>query len=384
MLVTSRSGKLELPVTSDEQPVTRFDMPLHVHPDIAKLVPYSPGKPLEELERELGIRGAVKLASNENPLGPSPKAVAALSKGTESLHLYPDGGAHRLTRALADRLKVSDNQIIVGNGSDEIISLLVKAFLAPGDEAVMADHTFVMYKLAVTGGHGTPKEVPLKEWCHDLPAMAESITDRTRLVFICNPNNPTGTIVTKDEVSSFMAAIPEDVMVVFDEAYYEYVRHPQFPDSIQYIREDRPVVILRTFSKIYGLAGLRIGYGITTPEIVDYLHRVRNPFNTNTLAQNAALAALEDEGHVATSRVLNESEMAVVESELRDLGLHPLPSQANFIYVDTSRDGQEIFNRLLKEGVIVRHIRGSMIRVTIGQPEENARFVKALKNVLES
>ena len=357
-------------------------MPLHVHPDIAKLVPYSPGKPLDELERELGIRGAVKLASNENPLGPSPKAMAALATGAETLHLYPDGGAHHLTRALANRLDVSLNQVIVGNGSDEIISLLVKAFVAPGEEAVMADHTFVMYKLAVMGGHGTIKEVLLKEWRHDLPAMAKAITDRTRLVFICNPNNPTGTIVTRDEVTAFMADVPDHVIVVFDEAYFEYVRHPHFPDSIQYVRENRPVVVLRTFSKIYGLAGLRIGYGITTPEIVDYLHRVRNPFNTNALAQKAALAALDDKEHVATSRVLNESEMEVVASELRDLGFHPLPSQANFLYFDTHQDGHDVFNRLLKEGVIVRHIRGSMIRVTIGLPEENTRFLRALKNVI--
>lgn len=358
-------------------------MSLHVHPNIAKLVPYSPGKPLDELERELGIRGAVKLASNENPLGPSPKAIAVLGESAETLHLYPDGGAHHLTRALADRLDVSLNQVIVGNGSDEIISLLVKAFVAPGDEAVMADHTFVMYKLAVTGGHGVTREVPLKEWCHDLPAMAKAISDKTRLVFICNPNNPTGSMIAKDEVAAFMADVPDHVIVVFDEAYFEYVRDSQFPDSIQYVRENRQVVVLRTFSKIYGLAGLRIGYGITTPEIVDYLHRVRNPFNTNSLAQKAALAALRDDEHVATSRVLNESEMAVVESELRDLGMHPLPSQANFLYFDTGRDGHDIFNRLLKEGVIVRHIRGSMIRVTIGQPDENVRFLRALKNVIK-
>lgn len=358
-------------------------MSLHVHPDIAKLVPYSPGKPLDELERELGIRGAVKLASNENPLGPSPKAIAALHTGAETLHLYPDGGAHHLTRALAERLDVSLNQVIVGNGSDEIISLLVKAFVAPGDEAVMADHTFVMYKLAVAGGHGTIIEVPLKEWRHDLTAMAKAITDRTRLVFICNPNNPTGTMVSHNEVAAFMADVPEHVIVVFDEAYFEYVRDSEYPDTIHYVRDHRQVAVLRTFSKIYGLAGLRIGYGITTPEIVDYLHRVRNPFNTNSLAQKAALAALGDKEHVATSRILNESEIEVVASELQDLGLHTLPSQANFLYFDVRQDGHEIFNRLLKEGVIVRHIRGSMIRVTIGQPEENTRFLRALKKVLD-
>ncbi len=359
-------------------------MPIRVHPSIAKLVPYSPGKPLDELERELGIRGAVKLASNENPLGPSPQALAALDAEKETLHLYPDGGAHHLTRALADRWKVSGNQIVVGNGSDEIISLLVKTFLSPGEEAVMADHTFVMYKLAVTSGHGVCVEVPLKDWRHDLPAMARAVTNRTRVVFVCNPNNPTGTMVTRDEVRAFMAAVPDDVIVVFDEAYYEYVRDPQYPDTLDYVRQNRPVVVLRTFSKIYGLAGLRIGYGITTPEIVDYLHRVRNPFNANTLAQFAARAALSDEQHVAASRALNETEMASVDNGLRALGLEPLPSQANFLYFDSQRDGRDVFDRLLREGVIVRHICGSMLRVTIGQPEENRRFLEALGRVLET
>lgn len=359
-------------------------MPIRVHPDIAKLVPYSPGKPLDELERELGIRDAVKLASNENPLGPSPRALAALDAGKETLHLYPDGGAHHLTRALADRWKVTGDQIVVGNGSDEIISLLVKTFMSPGEEAVMADHTFVMYKLAVTGGHGICVEVPLRDWRHDLPAMAQAVTNRTRVVFVCNPNNPTGTMVTRDEVGEFMAAVPDDVIVVFDEAYYEYVRDPQYPDTLEYVRQNRPVVVLRTFSKIYGLAGLRIGYGITTPEITDYLHRVRNPFNANSLAQFAARAAVGDEQHVAESRALNEAEMASVDNGLRALGLAPLPSQANFLYFDTHRDGRAVFDRLLQEGVIVRHICGSMLRVTIGRPEENLRFLTALGRALET
>ncbi len=359
-------------------------MSIRVHPDIAKLVPYSPGKPLDELERELGIHGAVKLASNENPLGPSPKALAALDEGKETVHLYPDGGAHDLTRALADRWKVSGNQIVVGNGSDEIISLLVKTFVSPGEEAVMADHTFVMYKLAVTGGHGVCVEVPVKDWRHDLPAMARAVTGRTRVVFVCNPNNPTGTMVTRDEVREFMAAVPDDVIVVFDEAYYEYVRDPHYPDTLDYVRQNRPVVVLRTFSKIYGLAGLRVGYGITTPDIAGYLHRVRNPFNANTLAQVAARAALGDEQHVAASRALNEAEMASVDNRLRALGLTPLPSQANFLFFDTHRNGRDVFDRLLREGIIVRHLGGSMLRVTIGRPEENRRFLKALSHVMEN
>ena len=332
----------------------------------------------------MGIGGAVKLASNENPLGPSPRALAALDEGKATLHLYPDGGAHHLTRALADRWKVSGDHVIVGNGSDEIISLLVKTFVSPGEEAVMADHTFVMYKLAVTGGHGVCVEVPLNDWRHDLPAMARAVTGRTRLVFVCNPNNPTGTMVTRDEVREFMAAVPDDVIVVFDEAYYEYVRDPHYPDTLDYVRQNRPVVVLRTFSKIYGLAGLRIGYGITTPDIAGYLHRVRNPFNANTLAQIAARAALEDEQHVAASRALNEAEMASVDHGLRALGMAPLPSQANFLYFDSHRDGRAVFDRLLHEGVIVRHIAGSMLRVTIGRPEENRRFLEALSRVMET
>ncbi len=359
-------------------------MSIHIHPAIARLVPYAPGKPLEEVERELGIRGAVKLASNENPLGPSPKAMGALHDVDDTLHRYPDGGAHVLTRALAERWKLPVNHMVVGNGSDEIIGLLVKAFMTPGDEAVMADQTFVMYKLAVTGGQGVCVEVPLKAWRHDLPAMAAAVTARTRLLFVCNPNNPTGTIVTQDDVTAFMHAVPDDVIVVFDEAYAEYVRDPRYPNPVDYVRRNRPVVVLRTFSKIYGLAGLRIGYGITTPEIADYLHRVRNPFNTSTLAQRAACAALDDEAHVAASWTLNETEMAVVENGLRGLGFAPLPSQANFLYFDTRRDGRDMFDHLLREGIIVRHIHGSMLRVTIGRPDDNRRFLMALTKVMDN
>ncbi len=357
-------------------------MSLKVHKNISSLIPYSPGKPLDELERELGISHAIKLASNENPLGPSAKAQAILADGVATLNRYPDGGAHYLRRALAERWKVTADQVIVGNGSDEVISLLIKAFLAPGDEAVMADHTFVMYKLSVQGSHGVPVEVPLKDWRHDLSAMAHAVTDRTRLVFLCNPNNPTGTVVSTAEVEAFLASLPDHVIVVFDEAYYEYVRTADYPDSLRYVKQQRPVVVLRTFSKIYGLAGLRVGYGITTKEIVDYVNRIRPPFNANSLAQLAALGALEDEEHVATSRSVNASEMAVLEQQLTKLGMVTIPSQANFIYFDTHRDGRQVFDALLREGVIVRHIKGSMIRVTVGKPEENRRFLDVFEGVL--
>lgn len=357
-------------------------MALHIHPDIQSLTPYVPGKPIEELQRELGLGRVIKLASNENPIGPSSKALAALAGATDNLHRYPDGGGHRLRQVLAERWKVSSEQIILGNGSDELLGLLARAFLAPGDDAVMADHTFVIYRMEVTAAHGNPIVVPLTNWTHDLDAMARAVTPRTRLLFVCNPNNPTGTMVPAEEVERLMASVPNDVVVVFDEAYFEYVRDPWFPDTIAYVRDGRNVVVLRTFSKIYGLAGLRIGYGITTPEIAGILNRIRPPFNANSLAQRAAAAALGDEEHVARSRSVNAEGMAQVRQGLEALGLTPIPSQTNFLYFDIGRDGRRVFEALLREGIIVRHIEGTMLRVTIGLADENAAFLQALKKVL--
>ncbi len=359
-------------------------MPLHVHPDIAALSPYVPGKPIEELQRELGLERVIKLASNENPLGPSPKALAVLNEGAATLHRYPDGGAYRLREALADRWKVSSDHIILGNGSDEILGLLARAFLAPGDEAVMADHTFVIYKMEVTAAHGKVVTVPLKQWRHDLPAMADAVTPRTRLLFVCNPNNPTGTMVSAGEVDRLLARVPEHVIVVFDEAYFEYVRSSEFPDSMAYVKQGRNAIVLRTFSKIYGLAGLRIGYGVTTPEITNFLNRVRPPFNANSLAQRAALAAMSDDEHVAKSRAINEAGMEQVVNGLHSLGFSPIPSEANFVYVDVGQDGRKVFEALLRQGVIIRHIEGRMVRVTIGQAEENQLFLTALARIVQA
>lgn len=357
-------------------------MSLKVHTDIESLSPYVPGKPIDELQRELGLSRIVKLASNENPLGPSPKALAVLADAAATLHRYPDGGAFKLRTGLADRWKVSLDQVILGNGSDEIIGMLARAFLSPGDEAVMADNTFVIYKMEVTAAHGTPVIVPLRDGRHDLGAMARAVTPRTKLLFVCNPNNPTGTMVSAAEITALMANVPEHVIVVFDEAYCEYVRDPHFPDSLGYVRQTRNAIVLRTFSKIYGLAGLRIGYGVTTAEIAGYLNRVRPPFNANSLAQRAALAALGDEEHVAKSRAMNQMEMAGVRTGLLALGLQPLPSEANFLYFDAGQDGRALYEALLRKGVIVRHIEGNYVRVTIGLPEENRQFLQALTTVL--
>jgi histidinol-phosphate aminotransferase len=307
-----------------------------------------------------------------------------IHEGVATLHRYPDGGAFRLRQALADRWKVTADQIILGNGSDEILGLLARTFLSPGDEAVMADQTFVIYKMEVMAAHGKAVIAPLVNWRHDLTAMADAITDRTRLLFICNPNNPTGTMVTADEVERLLARIPERVVVVFDEAYFEYVRSAEFPDSMAYVKQGRNAIVLRTFSKIYGLAGMRIGYGVTTPEIVNFLNRVRPPFNANSLAQRAALAALDDDEHVAKSRAVNQTGMDEVVSGLRALGFAPIPSEANFVYFDVGRDGRQVFDALLGLGVIVRHIEGRMLRVTIGQAEENRAFLAALGQVLQA
>src|SRR5689334_3186378 len=347
-------------------------MALQVHPDIQSLNPYVPGKPIDELQREFGLTRVIKLASNENPLGPSPKAVAALAGAQHLLHRYPDGSAYQLRQAIADRWKVSGGQVILGNGSDEILGLLARTFLTPGDEAVMADQTFVIYKMEVTAAHGKPVIVPLANWTHDLESMVRAVTPRTKLLFLCNPNNPTGTMVRGEVVSRLMATVPEDVIVVFDEAYYEYVRDPLFPDTLAYVKEGRNAIVLRTFSKIYGLAGLRIGYGISTPEINGLLNRVRAPFNANSLAQRAALAALDDDEHVTNSRAVNAAGMEQVGQGLRTLGFAPIPSQANFLYFDVKRDGRQVFELLLREGIIVRHIEVTMLRVTIGRDEENA------------
>lgn len=358
-------------------------MGLQVHPDIQSLSPYVPGKPVEELQRELGLTRVIKLASNENPLGSSPKAMAALRGAQTTLYRYPDGGGTQLRQAIADRWKVAGDQVILGNGSDEILGLLARTFLAPGDEAIMADHTFVIYKMEVTAVHGTPVIVPLVDWTHDLESMARAITARTKLLFLCNPNNPTGTMVSAEAVDRLMARVPEDVIVVFDEAYFEYVRNPRFPDAMAYVKQGRNAIVLRTFSKIYGLAGLRIGYGVSTSEIIGFLNRVRPPFNANSLAQTAALAALGDDEHVAKSRAVNAAGMEQLEQGLRALGIAPIPSETNFLYFDAKRDGRSVFDALLRDGIIVRHIDGTMIRVTIGLSDENAAFLQAFKKVLD-
>jgi len=357
--------------------------PIRFWPDILSVASYAPGKPIEELERELGITGAIKLASNENPLGPSPKAIEALRRALTGVHRYPEGRGTPLRAKLADRFKVSPEEVILGNGSNEIIELLVRGFITAGDEAVMADPTFSLYPLMVTVARGTPVRVPLTEGRHDLQAMASVVTPKTRLVFLCNPNNPTGTMVNAAEVTRFLASLPDSVVVVIDEAYVDYVTAPDFPRSIELRHSGPPVIVLRTFSKLHGLAGLRIGYGIARRELIAYLDRIHQPFNTNQLAQIAALAALEDDRHLAASRRANDEGKAFLGKLFAELNWPVYPTQANFLYVDTGRDARALYEALLRQGVIVRHIEGSRLRITVGRPEENERFADALRRILK-
>jgi len=354
---------------------------------IRSLIPYEPGKPIEEVEREYGIANSVKLASNENPLGPSPKAIAAIRAKLDQLHFYPDGDCFYLKQGLSKKLGVLPDHLIFGNGSNEIIELAARTFMRAGDEAVMAEQAFVVYQLIVQAVGGKSKQVPLRQYTHDLGAIAEAVTPNTRMVFLANPNNPTGTIFRRDEWEKFLARISKDVLLIVDEAYFEYVQDADYPDSLKYHQEGRAILTLRTFSKLYGLAGLRIGYGVASKELIALMQRVRQPFNVNAAAQWAALAALDDTEHVTRSLEVNRQGLAYLQAEFDKLGLAFVPSQGNFILVRVG-NGQQIFKQLLGQGVIVRPMGGykfpEHVRVTVGTMEENRKFIEALQKVVKN
>lgn len=348
---------------------------------VSAIKPYVPGKPIEELERELGIRGSIKLASNENPLGPSPLAVEAMKAATRELNRYPDGSGYYLRSALSGKLSVGPDDVILGNGSNELLDIAARTFLRPGDEAVMAHPSFVVYSMAVQGLGATPVQVPLKDYRHDLASMADAVTERTRMVFIANPNNPTGTMNGKREFDAFMERLPEGILTVMDEAYYEYVADPDYADSMKWFRKGKDILVLRTFSKIYGLAGLRIGYGVAKAEIITEMNKLRPPFNTNSLSQAAALGALKDDEHVNKSRRINEEGKRYLYGELGRLGMDYVPTEANFIYMPVN-DAMALYEKLLRKGVIVRPMGDAAMRVTIGLPEENRRFIQAIGEII--
>jgi histidinol-phosphate aminotransferase len=353
---------------------------------ILGIAPYEPGKPIEEVEREIGIHDAIKLASNENPLGPSERVREAITSALPTLNRYPDGGGFYLRQALAKKHGVGQDQVILGNGSNELIELLVRTFLRPGDEAVVPHPSFVVYPMIVQAAGGIRVMVMLKDYRLDLEAMARAITPLTKMVFIANPNNPTATIVTADEVEAFLARLPERTIVVFDEAYIEFALGPDFPDIMQHVKQGRRVVVLRTFSKAASLAGLRVGYGIADADAVSLMNRIRQPFNVNALAQVAALAALDDDGHVLECVRMIEAGRHFLYDEFKALGLRYVPSRANFILVDVGRSAADIYQKLLRQGVIVRPMTPfgmeTALRITVGTPEENRKLAKALRTVL--
>jgi histidinol-phosphate aminotransferase len=357
---------------------------------ILKLKPYKPGKPIEELEREYGITDSIKLASNENPLGPPESAVKAMEQALKDSHRYPDGSGFHLTRKIAEKQGVQPENIVLGNGSDDIIGLLTRAYLAPGDEAVMTLPSFLMYEIMVNSTGAVSVFVPLadgsKFFAIDLDAMIDKITDRTRMIFLTNPNNPTGAVIKKKEFELFLKKVPADIIVVLDEAYIEFANDPECMVGRDYLDSDKPVVVLRTFSKAYGLAGLRVGYGIMPESIAMALQKVRMPFNVNSLAQAGALAALSDDAYLQKSMDVIHKGLDFLYAELDKLGITYFSTQSNFFLIDVKRSADQVFESLLREGVIVRSMTSygypEFIRVTVGLPSENERFVKALTKVM--
>jgi len=327
-------------------------MKLSIPEYIRKIKPYAPGKPMEELEREYGIRDSIKLASNENPLGPSPNAVKAAVGALQNAHRYPEGSGYYLTRKLAENLNLSPGNIVLGNGSDDVIGMLAKAFLKPGDEAIMPQPSFLMYEILVQSEGAVPVPVPLASFHIDLSAMAKKVTSKTRMIFLTHPNNPTGTVLTEKEFQSFIKKIPEEILIVIDEAYIEFVRDKSSLKSMNYMGSNSRVVILRTFSKAYGLAGLRVGYGLMAEEIGRLLQKIRQPFNVNSIAQAAALAALDDREFFAKTLKLVHEGLDFMYAALDRMGVSYFSSQANFFLIRVG-DADDLFERLLREGIIL-------------------------------
>jgi histidinol-phosphate aminotransferase len=361
-------------------------MSISLNPNLAKLPVYQPGRPIEEVARELNLpaSGIIKVASNENPLGPSPKALAAMERVLKNLNLYPDGNAFYLKQKLAEKLGVAPGNLILGNGSNEIIEFVGHALMSPGVDVIVSEYCFAIYPIVAKLFGANVITVPAKKYGHDLPAMLKAITPNTKVIFVANPNNPTGTLAQREDVVTLINGVPKDVLLVMDEAYFEFLNDPV--DLLPLIRNGiKPnLLLMRTFSKIFGLAGLRLGYGIAVPELISALEKIRQPFNINSIAQAAALAALDDEEHLQKTRANNFQGLRYLENELRKMKLEFVPSSANFILVRVG-DGQKVFNDLQKLGVITRPMGGyglpEWIRVSVGTPAENERCIDALKKV---
>lgn len=360
-------------------------------PGVRAIAPYQPGKPIEEFERELGIRHAVKLASNENPLGPSPMALAAVRVALDGVALYPDGNGFLLKRKLSAKLNVPVEGITLGNGSSDILDFAVRAFVTAENDVAFSEHAFAIYPILIRVAGARVVIVPAKRWGNDLAALRQAIGPKTRLVFIANPNNPTGTWLTRAELEEFLRALPSHVVTVIDEAYFEYASHPpmgarDYPNALEWVGTFPNLIVARTFSKAYGLAGLRMGYGVSSPEVADLLNRVRPPFNVNSLALAAAAAALDDTAHLNKTLELTVQGMHQLVAGFAGLGLNHIPSVGNFVCVDVGRPAVPVYEALLRAGVIVRPVANygmpNHLRVTVGLPEENERFIKALEKVI--
>jgi len=355
------------------------------NPQLRDLAVYEPGKPIEETAREEGVEptAIIKLASNENPLGPSPKAVQAMRTALENAHLYPDGSGFYLCKAIASKLGLNSENVILGNGSNEVIEFLGHAFLNPGDHVITCQYAFIVYKLLATAFSVRTIETPSPDYQQNLDAALEAITPKTRLIFIPNPNNPTGTLVSQGAIERFMSRIPDSIIVVFDEAYFEFLDDP--PDTLWYVRERRNVVVLRTFSKVHGLAGLRIGYGIAPRDLIEILHKTRQPFNVNSIAQAGAIAALDDEAYLRETKRIVDQGLAFLQQQFAEMRIPFVPAVANFVMVNVG-DGCAVFEKLLQRKIIVRPLKGyglpEWVRISVGTMEENKKLIAALKDVL--
>jgi len=357
------------------------------NPQLRDITVYEPGKPIEETARELGIEpdAIIKLASNENPLGPAPKAIEAMRAALSNAHLYPDGSGFYLCKAVAAKLGLAPENVILGNGSNEVIEFLGHAFLNPGDDVIIFQYAFIIYKLLATSFAARTIELPTPNFQQDLGATLDAITPKTRLIFIPNPNNPTGSLISQRAMDSFMSRVSENIVVVFDEAYFEFLDDP--PDTLQYVREGRNVVVLRTFSKIHGLAGLRIGYGIATADLIEILHKTRQPFNVNSIAQAGALAALEDDAHIRETKCVIDEGRAYLQEQFSEMQVSFVPAVANFVMVNVG-DGCAVFEKLLRRKIIVRPLKGyglpEWVRSTVGTMEENRKLIGALRELIRA
>ena len=357
-----------------------------IHQGVEGLTPYPPGKPIEELERELGISGSIKLASNENPLGPSPLAVRAIMDKINTLHRYPDGSGYYLKNKLSEKYRIPPSNIILGNGSNELIELILRTFLSPGEHVIQAFPTFLVYEKMVKGAGGQITSIPLSDFRVDLEGIYKAITPKTKIIFINNPNNPTGTMLLKEELLFFLHRIPRDIIVALDEAYIEFIPDKGAANGLELMAEHPLLVVLRTFSKLYGLAGLRIGYGFASENLIDYMNRVRQPFNANTLAQAAATAALDDEQFVSRTLKVIQDGLRYLYKGLDDIGLEYISTHTNFFLIKVPGGGKKIYELMLREGVIVRAMDSyglpDYIRINAGLEEENERFIRTLRKVL--